>query len=82
MIHKKVRIGRKSQLVLPREARECLHVREGQSVVFEIDGDSVRVVNPRDVLAQSHGAFKNLWGKDREEVDRHIRSQRDSWEDA
>ena len=82
MISKKVRLGKRSQLVLPKEARESLHVREGQSVVFEIEKTGVRVRNPGEVLAQSRGAFKNLWGKDSVEIERHIRSLRDSWDNA
>ncbi len=82
MIHKKVRLGRRSQLVLPKEARDSLHVREGQSVVFEIDDAGVRVLNPRAALQQSYGAFKHFWGKDRAEVDRYLREVRSSWENA
>ena len=41
---RKVRLGAKAQVVLPREARDALGLKPGDSFAFVIDGDDVRVV--------------------------------------
>jgi antitoxin PrlF len=40
----KVRLGAKAQIVLPKEARQALDLRPGDSFAFVIDGEEVRVV--------------------------------------
>jgi antitoxin PrlF len=41
---RKVRLGAKAQVVLPKEAREALGLKPGDSFAFLIDGDDIRVV--------------------------------------
>ncbi|HEX9558485.1 MAG TPA: AbrB/MazE/SpoVT family DNA-binding domain-containing protein [Reyranella sp.] len=41
---RKVRLGAKAQVVLPKEARQALGLKPGDSFAFVIDGDDVRVV--------------------------------------
>jgi antitoxin PrlF len=40
----KVRLGAKAQVVLPKEAREALGLKPGDSFAFVIDGEDIRVV--------------------------------------
>src|SRR5258708_34369120 len=40
----KVRLGTKAQVVLPKEARQALGLKPGDTFAFVIDGDDVRVV--------------------------------------
>jgi AbrB family looped-hinge helix DNA binding protein len=37
-------LGAKAQVVLPREAREALGLKPGDTFAFVIDGDDVRIV--------------------------------------
>jgi len=41
---RKARLGAKAKVVLPREARDALGLKPGDSFAFVIDGDDVRVV--------------------------------------
>jgi antitoxin PrlF len=41
---RKARLGAKAQVVLPKEARQALGLKPGDSFAFVIDGDDVRVV--------------------------------------
>jgi antitoxin PrlF len=41
---RKARLGAKAQVVLPREARQALGLKPGDSFAFVIDGAEVRVV--------------------------------------
>jgi antitoxin PrlF len=41
---RKVRLGAKAQVVLPKEAREALGLKVGDSFAFLIDGEDIRVV--------------------------------------
>ncbi len=41
---RKVRLGAKAQVVLPKEAREALGLKPGDTLAFVIDGADVRVV--------------------------------------
>jgi antitoxin PrlF len=41
---RKVRLGPKAQVVLPKEAREALGLKPGDSFAFVIDGEDIRVV--------------------------------------
>jgi len=42
-LRKKARITSKGQITVPREIRRALGVRQGDILVFEQDGDGVRV---------------------------------------
>jgi antitoxin PrlF len=41
---RKARLGAKAQVVLPKEARQALGLKPGDSFAFVIDGDDVRVI--------------------------------------
>ena len=41
---RKVRLGAKAQVVLPKEARQALGLKPGDSFAFVIDGEDIRVV--------------------------------------
>jgi antitoxin PrlF len=41
---RKVKLGAKAQIVLPKEARQALGLKPGDSFAFVIDGEDIRVV--------------------------------------
>jgi len=41
---RKVRLGAKAQVVLPKEARQALGLKPGDTIAFVIDGEDIRVV--------------------------------------
>ena len=76
-IFKSVRLGKKSQMVLPKEVRDWLGVEEGQSVVFHIGEDGVKLVTPAEFVKSTLGEFKGAWGKDPE---KYLRDTRSGWD--
>lgn len=50
---RKARLGAKAQVVLPKEVRDALDLKPGDTLAFVIDGTDVRIVrapSERDVL--------------------------------
>lgn len=45
------RLSSKGQLTIPRAVREALSLREGDEVVFRVDGDRAVIARSRDLLA-------------------------------
>lgn len=41
---RKVRLGAKAQVALPKEARQALGLKPGDTLAFVIDGEDIRVV--------------------------------------
>jgi AbrB family looped-hinge helix DNA binding protein len=80
MISKSVRLGKRSQMVLPKEVRDWLGVSEGQSVVFQIDEKGVKVVSSTEFARSTLGAFQGVWGDNPADVDKYLDKERSSWE--
>ncbi len=60
---RRVRLGSKAQVVLPKEAREALGLKPGDSFAFLIDGEDIRVVRtPAD--GDDPIASFSEWGSD------------------
>jgi AbrB family looped-hinge helix DNA binding protein len=77
-INKSVRLGKRSQMVLPKEVRDWLGVEEGQSVVFQIGENGVQVVSSSQFAKDTLGAFK-LWGDKTQSADAYLAEERASW---
>jgi len=45
------RVSKRYQVVIPREIRKVLGIKEGDRVVFEIDGDEIRIRKVRDFMS-------------------------------
>lgn len=67
-------------MVLPKEVRDWLGVKEGECVVFQIGDDGVRVISPEEFARSGLGMFKGLWGKTSEEIDAYLQGERASWQ--
>jgi antitoxin PrlF len=50
----RVRLGAKGRVVLPKEARQALGLKRGDSFAFLIDGDDIRLVR---APAEGHDPF-------------------------
>jgi AbrB family looped-hinge helix DNA binding protein len=60
---RKARLGTKAQVVLPKEARQALGLKPGDSFAFVIDGDDVRIVRAPVKDDDSFGCFSE-WSSD------------------
>jgi bifunctional DNA-binding transcriptional regulator/antitoxin component of YhaV-PrlF toxin-antitoxin module len=79
-INKSVRLGKRSQMVLPKEVRDWLGVEEGQSVIFQIGENGVNVVSSSQFAKDTFGAFPKAWGEKPGDSDKHLKNERSSWE--
>ena len=44
------RVSRRYQVVIPKEIRKALGIKEGDTVLFEIEGDEIRIRKLRSFL--------------------------------
>jgi antitoxin PrlF len=73
------KITSKGQITIPRAIRQTLHVEAGDTVVFEVVDDSVRMRPGHDKTVQAFaGAGRVGAGKTVAEIIAEVRSQRDA----
>lgn len=71
-----VKISAKNQVVVPKEAREHLHVGPGDELLVVPKGGRLIVVRkPPDLVESLHGSGRGVYGR----VDRYLRRERESW---
>ena len=64
-------------MVLPKEVRDWLGVEEGQSVIFQIGDDGVKVISPAQFVQSTRGALKGVWGED---PMGYLKEERSAWD--
>ena len=52
------RVSRRYQVVIPKEIRKALGIKEGDRVLFEIEGDEIRIRKLRNFL-ELEGSLKS-----------------------
>ncbi|MBA2441754.1 MAG: AbrB/MazE/SpoVT family DNA-binding domain-containing protein [Rubrobacter sp.] len=75
-MERRARVTSKGQLTIPKEVRRALGVREGDSLVFEVedgDGARVRVVRKAVSFADYEGAWREGEGMSAGEADAYVR---------
>ena len=77
---KKVKLGRKGQVVIPKEVREALGLREGDMLLVGVEGGRVVLVPPEEYARRTRGALRGVWGG-KEEISAYIRKEREAWEE-
>jgi AbrB family looped-hinge helix DNA binding protein len=77
-MEQEARVTSKGQLTIPSEVRQALGIREGDSIVFEVEGGEMRVrVARRPVsFADYAGIWREGEGLSLEEVDEYVRDLR------
>ena len=73
-----VTMSRKNQIVVPREAREKLHLQPGQQLlVLSKDDRIVLIPRPKSFTEKMSGLHKEVWqGVDTEY---YVSAERDGW---
>lgn len=66
-------------MVLPKEVRDWLGVEEGQSVVFQIGDDGIRLVSAEQFSKSTLGAFPGVWGAKPGGSDAYLKKERSGW---
>ncbi len=75
----RVRLSSKGQLVIPKEMRDALELREGSELLIVRQDDALILMRPEGFTKAHRGALAGLWGRTRGEIDREIDRQRKSW---
>jgi AbrB family looped-hinge helix DNA binding protein len=73
-----VTMSRKNQIVVPREAREKLHLLPGQQLLVLSKEDRIVLIpRPKNFTERMSGLHKEVWqGTD---ADEYIAAERDGW---
>ena len=67
-------ISAKNQIVIPREAREALHLKAGDKILISVrEGKVLILQKPESYHASILGLGRGLYRKD------HVRRERKSW---
>lgn len=69
MALRRSKITRKGQVTIPIEFRKEMELREGDTVLFEMDEKGLHIVRPEDVVVPTAGIFRN-YAKNGPDLDR------------
>ena len=74
-----IRIGRKYQVVIPRDVRKRLALHEGDEMIYENTSNGVFIYpKPANPVAFMRGLGAGLW-KD-EDINAYLDKERESWD--
>jgi AbrB family looped-hinge helix DNA binding protein len=74
------KVSSRGQIVLPKEIREELHIKRGDTLLFLLEGDSVRLFPQPDSYAKYiRGLGKEMWAE-LGGGEAFLREERASWE--
>ena len=76
---KSVRLSSKGQLVIPKEMRDALGVKEGDDVLIVLEAGRMLITTPREFARTTRGSLKGTWGRNRREIDQYLERERRSW---
>ncbi len=74
-----VRLSKKGQLVLPKEMRTELGLKEGDELIIVKEDNYIMVTTPEHFAQATRGLLKGTWGKNSLEIDDYIDKERDAW---
>jgi AbrB family looped-hinge helix DNA binding protein len=77
---KSVRLSAKGQLVIPKEMREALGLREGDELLATLEGERLLISRPEQFARSTRGILKGTWGRTRKELERYMLRERRSWD--
>lgn len=77
-MEQKARITSKGQVTIPKDVREALGIREGDSLLFEVEEERVTIsaVKKPVSFADYAGAWREGEGMNRDEVNAYVRDLR------
>jgi len=74
-----VRLSAKGQLVIPKDMREALGVKEGDELLIAVEGSRVVLSRAAQHARRTRGLLKGTWGKSARDVARYVEEERRSW---
>ncbi len=79
-ISKTVRLGKKGQIVIPKEMRDALRLKEGEEILTFLEEGRVILTRVREYAWKTRGLLKGTWGKSAKEVAGYLEKERGTWE--
>ena len=76
-----VRVGKKGQVVIPEYIRKSLNLGENSilSIYLDLNEEKVILIPANKLGSLTRGMLKGTWGSTREEADKYINKERDTW---
>jgi AbrB family looped-hinge helix DNA binding protein len=72
------RVGKKSQIVIPKEIRNAVGITEGDELIIDTQDDRIILMQrPRSYARKLKGLHKNAW-KDVDPL-KYVKEERESW---
>ena len=69
-----VKVSSKNQIVVPREAREALHIKAGTKLDVTVRGDTIIIMRtPKSYAKALRGVARGMYPPD------YLEKERDSW---
>lgn len=62
-----VRLSHKGQLVIPKEMRKTLGLKEGEELLATLDGERLLITRPEQYARATRGRLRGTWGRTRAE---------------
>ncbi len=79
-ISKTVRLGKKGQLVIPKEMRDALRVKEGEEILAFLEEGRVILTRAREYARKTRGLLKSTWRRSARDVANCLAKERRAWE--
>ena len=74
-----VRLSKKGQLVIPKDMREALGVKEGDELIAALEQGRVVLTPAQQYARTTRGLLRGTWGRSKRDVKRYLDGERRSW---
>lgn len=79
-LSKYVKLNKKFQLVIPKDIRKELEVKEGDELIIMKDDNFIILTTPEIYAKKTRGLLKGTWYNSKKEIEEYIDKERGSWE--
>ncbi len=76
---KEIRLGKRGQMVLPKEIRDALDLHEGDPLLVTMEGGKVVLVPAAQYARITRGMLSGTWGRTPDEIAHHLEAERNAW---
>ena len=78
-MEQEAKVTSKGQVTIPKQVRQALRIRAGDTLIFETDGEGARIrpLRPANAFVEYEGSWREGEGETAEEINARIRELRD-----